>query len=459
MAISWSGIVSIIYFSMYTTVFAIIAIHVWRKEEHKLDKTFLKSIWIQRKIYIHVLVYFYDTATDIGVLITWYNLYSDDTDYKTIDMAVFFWSGCAVLIFYRFISLCVACIVPVDTCVGPWGLLLALFDLYIFVGIYESFQEAQEVIDINKRKVKKKRKKNKKKPKKVTIPETLEEKLAYGMVLGIAGNAKQTFQKVADNNGCIRFAEMKIALAGLNLSDSQINQCVHEIAYTDDTILDASRSDVVAIVDYTDFSRWYPTAFLKMQAWEELQNYQKNADRTGNTELLDIDPAIVQYYCMLAEGVFESMPQIVLQSVFLIRSTNDPILSGRSTPILVFMSLIASIFSVANKFYLMDKHGVIDEAKSLKPKAIFPNCCQPWYITRILWRFCHILCRFSIFSLLWLVIGGAVFGIYMGFTAMLFCGGALCISTCANRISDKMSIKQFGMCVLLGNVSIPLCHE
>eukprot|EP01084_Bolivina_argentea_P206944 353185_1 len=105
MALSWSAIATIIYFSIYTTMLIILAYWIWKKEQHKLNRTFLKSVWIQRSIYAQVIVHFYDAATDIGVLITWYFLYNDEMngiDYNSVDMEVFFWAGCCVLFFYRF---------------------------------------------------------------------------------------------------------------------------------------------------------------------------------------------------------------------------------------------------------------------------------------------------------------------------------------------------------------------
>ena len=44
MAISWSAIASITYFSVYTSMMILLAISVWIKEGHKFDKTFLKSV-------------------------------------------------------------------------------------------------------------------------------------------------------------------------------------------------------------------------------------------------------------------------------------------------------------------------------------------------------------------------------------------------------------------------------
>ena len=150
----------------------------------------------------------------------------------------------------------------------------------------------------------------------------------------------------------------------------------------------------------------------------------------------------------------------MLQAVFLVRATNDPILKERSNQALVFGSLIASIFNVANKFNLMDKLGVAEEAKSLKPKRQCPGCVHPWYLMRIMWRFAHIMCRFAVLSLCWIVLGGAPFGIYIAIT---FCGGccflwcsALCSDSCFFDLWDYMEWEQFLATSALGSVAMPL---
>ena len=45
-----------------------------------MSKSFLKELWSYRSIYGAVIVHFYDTATDIGILIYWYKLMIDEQD-------------------------------------------------------------------------------------------------------------------------------------------------------------------------------------------------------------------------------------------------------------------------------------------------------------------------------------------------------------------------------------------
>merc|ERR1712176_1422280 len=49
----------------------------------------------------------------------------------------------------------------------------------------------------------------------------------------------------------------------------------------------------------------------------------------------------------------------------------------------------------------------MERAYDLQPKAQFPQCMQFWYVVRVIWRLCHIMSHFAIFTLIWVVMGGA----------------------------------------------------
>eukprot|EP01084_Bolivina_argentea_P109422 195591_1 len=88
----------------------------------------------------------------------------------------------------------------------------------------------------------------------------------------------------------------------------------------------------------------------------------------GNAE----NPSPKQKIIQLAESVFESLPQVILQAVFIIRSNNDPRLRENSSIYLVAVSLIASILSVTNKFIWLDREGVVQWAQESHLKK--PKC-------------------------------------------------------------------------------------
>eukprot|EP01083_Nonionella_stella_P077016 210103_1 len=149
MAPQYSTIVSIIYF-VVTIVFLFgLSFYVYKSGKHKFkSKSYIKDVWSQKSIFFPLIVQFYDTATDIGVLCNWYILMKQEedpnTDYESANMKSFFWCGVASLIFYRVV---VAIWLILRTVHPKWHhVLLALFDLYTFVVVYRSFNAALVII-------------------------------------------------------------------------------------------------------------------------------------------------------------------------------------------------------------------------------------------------------------------------------------------------------------------------
>eukprot|EP01083_Nonionella_stella_P220387 788538_1 len=318
----YSSIVAIVYFSVNFVFLIGLGIIVYRQGGHSVkSKSYFKDLWNQRKIYAPLIIHFYDTATDIGVIYNWYQLMQKEQngvkDYTSVDMTVFFWSGIAFLAVYR---VCLFCYVVWEAFIdgdGEWYyVLLVLCDLYIFVAVYESFNAAKGIITANAAKR--------------------------------AENAEKRAKARREKN-------MEKA---------------------------ATEQDVRKTMDAIQ---------------HELEPEQ------------DVEPAEKQMFVQLGEAITESMPQIVLQSVFIIRSANadDEDLNSGSNVYLLMLSIIASLFSISSKFVTLDKDKVYDYGKSLKPRARFPGCVQYWYIIRVTWRLCHIMSRFCSFVLIWTLMGGA----------------------------------------------------
>eukprot|EP01083_Nonionella_stella_P223828 797280_1 len=315
----YSSIVSIIYFTINMIFLIALGVIVYNQGAHEIiSKSYFKDIWNQRKIYAPIIIHFYDTATDIGVVYSWFVRMRDEHDYESVDMAVFFWTGISFLALYR---LCLLCWTIYDWSDAKWyHLLLILLDLYIFVTVYESFMDAQGIITENARK----RRNNTVKKLKQRSEKTTEEEIEP-----------------------TKNAEKK----------------------------------------------------LKQRAEKITKPVQFDVEE-------EIEPAEKQFLVQLCEAIFESMPQIVLQSVFVIRSENETMLQNGSNIYLIMFSVIASLLSISNKFVFMDKEQVSSTAGALKPREHFPDCIQYWYVVRVIWRMFHIMARFCIFVLIWVILGG-----------------------------------------------------
>eukprot|EP01084_Bolivina_argentea_P056012 102567_1 len=528
---AWSTTVAIFYFSVYFVIMVLMAIIVWIKEEHKLDTTFLKSVWIQRTIYAQVIAHFYDTATDIGVLITWYNLWTDPYDYESVDMAVFFIASCFVLTLYRF-----ACVILIiyqnqndDFSYCMIEIIkrtpLALLDLYIFEGIYQSFKSSEQIIEENKVKAKKKLERSKRrkredlektfdalneeiKQRELKEEEEKQEKEKQKIkkqrfdalkkeIVQLEEKLKQEKEKETETKGeDIQDNETETLTKGEDIQDDEtetkdgagedtkstldakkkVQERLKEEIEEDENLARLRKKDQErAKRELEALKKKKQNVELKLSQTEVELTVDLDMNEEPKLDLQEIDPDVLQFLCMLVEAVFESMPQIILQTVFLVRSVNDDVLRTQSNNSLVFMSLIASIFNVANKFHMMDKLGVEDKAKSAQTDIGCPGCfghckygdtwkfsVQGWYIVRIMWRYAHILCRFSIFSVMWILLGGLPFIIYV-FIATCGCCGFWTIFafTCGDyyMITDEMTDAQLFGVMFLGSVSLPLCDD
>jgi len=125
----------------------------------------------------------------------------------------------------------------------------------------------------------------------------------------------------------------------------------------------------------------------------------------------DFRPNQAHRSLQLVEALFESMPQVVLQSVFLLRytavETNDEI--GIT---LIVVSIVASILSIANKYAWFDQQAVVFDAKEFNGGRR-GECYVSWrFLLRTVWRWSDLCTRFVIFLLLWVIIGGIYMLVY-----------------------------------------------
>eukprot|EP01084_Bolivina_argentea_P186340 321225_1 len=210
-----------------------------------------------------------------------------------------------------------------------------------------------------------------------------------------------------------------------------------------------------------------------------------------------------QKICQSTEGILESLPEVIMQSVFVMRAVNDETLKKASGDIfiLVLFSIFASLLSITSKYVWIDEVMVKVEAKELmikkresevsdikalelpkktqtaqtvnkdkgakdtKQMKLVGTCiCVPshnvsyGYIIRVVWRLAAVTARFVIFALIWVVLGGAfeivlvpsmVLLWYIAIFFYAFCGHCSMLST---QI-------QSGVNKLFKSQRIPLCDD
>lgn len=125
----------------------------------------------------------------------------------------------------------------------------------------------------------------------------------------------------------------------------------------------------------------------KLQKEQEAKAAELDTNQTG----------IIQDRMLLIQGTLQTLPALVLQSVFWVRSFNDPILAKDNSSLVVF-SVIASLISVSARYVVFVDADYINVGKG--------SCFNLWYWITIIYRVLSILASFIVFVLLWVIVGG-----------------------------------------------------
>lgn len=124
---------------------------------------------------------------------------------------------------------------------------------------------------------------------------------------------------------------------------------------------------------------------------------QPNMKPASKVKKLKIEVHFMQKTIQFAESITESMPQIMLQSVFVIRSYNEEQL--RDSEIwLILVSIFASLMSISSK-YMWEYPSIRDPDQDVSTETMR-------YIVCVLWRTCDITSNFVVYVLIWTVMGG-----------------------------------------------------
>eukprot|EP01083_Nonionella_stella_P102687 292297_1 len=175
-----------------------------------------------------------------------------------------------------------------------------------------------------------------------------------------------------------------------------------------------------------------------------------------------------QKVCQCTEGVLESLPEVIMQSVFIMRALNDDTLQEVAGHLdwLIFISIIASLLSITSKYVWIDEIAVRESAKTIFPKKEDFNKAEPllgeWrclgshyisygYIIRMVWRLSAVTARFVIFALIWVTLGGAFEIImipimmlvwYIAIFSIAFCGNCALITSQIKTAFKKLKRSQ-----------------
>ena len=356
MTVAISEIATISYAILQTVGILSTAVYVWFSVEGSTTHR-LKQVWRMRFIYTSTLATIYDQATDIGVIIYWYDLMileQNGEDIQHIDMRLFFWICLAFLSLSRVLNVVffgVFCrgSVNLDTENPCLGVLLGLFDLLttyqVWTGVIENFDKSNTNINTN-----------------------------------------------------------------TNNNDNSNNK------------VDSSSSS---------------TGFQL-----------ENADFSETNEKI----ALIQLF----EVVFESIPQSILQGVFLIRSNNDDVIksyngndenSNNDAFSLVIISLFFSVISATNKYIKFNNERYLH----LRRKCPIMHI---GYLMYGFWYYCNIISRLFLFILLWSIVGGIFVFVFAFISFIGYLIGYFCniYSSDEDKIFDIL--RQFWLEHILGYIDL-----
>eukprot|EP01083_Nonionella_stella_P117094 348514_1 len=119
-----------------------------------------------------------------------------------------------------------------------------------------------------------------------------------------------------------------------------------------------------------------------------------------NYKLESDEPSNSQRYLQIMEATFESAPQILISTAFLIKTS-----SSRAKNPIVIVSLITSFWSLSSRVSGDDKLMFQEEWKSAR-KSSFPFVNHRYFIRVFLWRFLEISSRIILLCLMWINLGG-----------------------------------------------------
>eukprot|EP01083_Nonionella_stella_P039243 106736_1 len=146
-------------------------------------------------------------------------------------------------------------------------------------------------------------------------------------------------------------------------------------------------------------------------------NYKLNKD----------EPSSAQRYLQILEGTFEPGPQILISLAYILktRSARENVDDG-----IVFISIVASLWTLTSRIVSDDKSVMADEWQSLE--FSYKRCpILNWrYLFRVFWRFCEITNKATLYALIWLSIGGFSLIFIIGFE-FLCC---ICLSIMAENM-------------------------
>jgi len=349
------AVIGFVYFTLNVLAIIYVGFHFYGKSAYAA----LCNYFVQRRvILLSLTVYYLDTATDIVVLLTWLSLMQDEEsgaeDYESIDMKAFFWPLVAFIVLYQMLLMFSNC----DSH-HKLDVLLSPLQLYPFRALWVSLRDSN--IEGHTFRAQKQQ-------------ETKKQNEVYGNFEAEA-DAGQT--EDAHNIQITEISDKESTMADDAKESTPPAEETPEIPQKQDTLSTPATPDTAALEDKRS------SVLVSQPALGELHEH---------------NPTKQQRFMLILQCVVETIPGMLLQLVFWIRSANDPVLSDNRETWLIPFSIVVSVITITDRFvrYIDDLY-VVDHYKE--------KLCGV-YLLRVSYRTCSLLANFVVLSMIWCIVGG-----------------------------------------------------
>eukprot|EP01084_Bolivina_argentea_P205747 351427_1 len=149
-----------------------------------------------------------------------------------------------------------------------------------------------------------------------------------------------------------------------------------------------------------------------------ISQFKNQSNEDEETEEYSVETTSTFKFVRNLEAIFESIPQSILQLVFIMRTSAK--LEGSGTLLVIsVLSIFQSIVSMTNSI-LKNDNTLMGQLKWKSYKQRLPPTIG--FLKHAFCRLSEVIYRIGLLALFWTVCGGAAFGVLLGFEALLLLG-------------------------------------
>ena len=352
-------IVTALYGSTHVLVALVLAVVIFmtaRMDGEKLKvRHFFYRLWRMRSVYTPLIIHIYDTSTDIGVIYEWYLLARRERrgkNVESLDMEGLFWAATGCMIAYRgLLGLGGAGVVAfyIWEEYSPMDKITSQLEKYVTFSRSGCLMRCVIILTVF-----------------LIMTVIMLPPMLVGFIIGCLELG--IFLAIwFEQRDLIKEQRTSLALAERIAKETALKAAQDK---EDQEKAEAQKKIGTKEEETEEQIKIKKEKEMQEKEEKELEDAedqatQKYLHQLRNTHVQQAGP--LQKAMQLGEAVLESLPEVIMQSVFMIRSLNDEYLTEIESDIfwLIIISIIASILSITNKYVWIDEYMVIPDCRSL----------------------------------------------------------------------------------------------